>query len=1006
MTVDTRVRPANITITVLDADKNTLSGPHDVSDAVATDGFGLSFPQANLREPNGWLPMRGRVTLKADLGGLAGLNLDPRSATGSPSGAALLTQGNRVDIQIAQSDRITMGAVCPPLFILKVERPLNYPDRVVELSLGDETLLDGLTPEGDESGFEIGTTTNRRTIINRYLATAGIASTADSLSRYSLTAPPQKLTRNNWASEAGKIAATAGALGPWIDNTGATRLTDINLDQSAPVLSLTVGEGGDEAGPDGWLLESNDERPPARLVVTAAAVVPVEIDNPYSESRTVPGDGFTAESITVDKSWDFGTTPQFTHEVDTRRAEKLIRPINYTVVDGVVTAEANNTTTSLRDAINWRRVVDYSNLTKKITSETITEIMARGVAGGDAFRGTDGNAAALSTVQRTTTITYDYSRITGQLRQRITRRIEPWCLVPWGSGNRPSNYDINRFTERETYKATETWEEVAGNVFGGDSSARPQRWLYKREVLQPVGVVEAEYSGNNADRLVTDHNESDEIEGTDSDAQPPAPEYQDKQYGDSRVLFKGSASFTPAAGVAYKNLREVVSVGGDYVVSNAQCSFLAELMGRVRYGRANGASFVGAVPDWLFTGFYPMARLDIAVDGFVEAYALDGWELDCSSDGLFWGCGLLYLGRVGVAPEDVAGPVAIVHELNGGLTMPGQIHTGEVRITYNLSGGFTMPDQSHQGLITVPVELSGGFTMPSQVHQGLIVGPLEFSGGFTMPSQQHAGEISIIRILAGGFTMPDQIHGGDIGGPLDPDASAYIARLTGTYSQSQLDGINQLFIDLKTDGTYSKLNAAWIYAMQTASDTTLNIKGTSFTATNTGMAFSAGFGLNGGGAGQIDTTYVPSTQNTINNIAMGFWSNSNITDSSTDIGCENGSNRLIIASRFPVSPDTCFPAANSPGAVSFPNSQSDGLISISRLLSTEFKVYRGATILATLTETSTGLPTRSIFVGARNAGSPTQRSSRQYAFAYVGQGLSDSEINTLNNAVTALLSIL
>ena len=348
MTVDTRVRPTSITITILDADGNTVSGPHDVSNAVAADGYRLSFPQANLREPNGWLAMRGRLTLKADLGGLAGLNLDPRSSTGSPSGAALLAQGNQVDIQIAQIDRTTMGAVCPPLFILKIERPLNYPDRVVELSLGDETLLDGLTPEGDESGFEVGTTTNRRTIINRYLAAAGITSTADPLSRYSLTAPPQKLSRDNWASEAGKIAATAGALGPWIDSTGATRLTDIDLDQSAPVLFLTVGEGGDEAGPDGWLLESNDERPPAKLIVTASAVVPVEIDNPYNESRTVPGDGFTAESITEEKSWDFGTTPQFTHEIDTRRAEKLIRPIDYTEVDGVVTAEANNTTTSLR----------------------------------------------------------------------------------------------------------------------------------------------------------------------------------------------------------------------------------------------------------------------------------------------------------------------------------------------------------------------------------------------------------------------------------------------------------------------------------------------------------------------------------------------------------------------------------------------------------------------------------------------------------------------------------
>ena len=261
MTVDTRSRPVTATITILDSNGGTISGPYDLSNAIAANGLSISVPQFESRSPNGWLPFRAQLSLLADANGL-GLNLDPRDTAFTPSGASLLAQGNRVDIQITRSDFATFDTVCPPLYILKIRQPLNLPRRTIELSLGDISLLEGRTPEGDESGFKAGTLTTRQTLINRYLSAADVPTTTDALSLYSLSSPPQKTSQNNWASEAGKVAATAGYYGPWLDRTGATRLTQIDFEQAVPALSFTIGVDGDEVGREGWERVNADVRVP------------------------------------------------------------------------------------------------------------------------------------------------------------------------------------------------------------------------------------------------------------------------------------------------------------------------------------------------------------------------------------------------------------------------------------------------------------------------------------------------------------------------------------------------------------------------------------------------------------------------------------------------------------------------------------------------------------------------------------------------------------------------
>ena len=90
-------------------------------------------------------------------------------------------------------------------------------------------------------------------------------------------------------------------------------------------------------------------------------------------------------------------------------------------------------------------------------------------------------------------------------------------------------------------------------------------------------------------------------------------------------------------------------------------SFLAQLLGLFRHGRSLGARFVGAIPDWLFTGYFPGARIDVTVDGQVSGVSL--WTvgiLVIDQTSAVWGCHLVFVGVVGAAPADVTPPVTII----------------------------------------------------------------------------------------------------------------------------------------------------------------------------------------------------------------------------------------------------------------------------------------------------------------------------------------------------------
>jgi hypothetical protein len=82
------------------------------------------------------------------------------------------------------------------------------------------------------------------------------------------------------------------------------------------------------------------------------------------------------------------------------------------------------------------------------------------------------------------------------------------------------------------------------------------------------------------------------------------------------------------------------------------------------------------------------------------------------------------------------------------------------------------------------------------------------------------------------------------------------------------------------------------------------------------------------------------------------------------------------------------------------NTSSLGLFCLSRTSSANFSFYKNGTPTL-FTSASVGLPALSIFIGAGNLSEGGyEYSNRQYAFQYISDGLTDSEITALTSRIT------
>jgi hypothetical protein len=245
-------------------------------------------------------------------------------------------------------------------------------------------------------------------------------------------------------------------------------------------------------------------------------------------------------------------------------------------------------------------------------------------------------------------------------------------------------------------------------------------------------------------------------------------------------------------------------------------------------------------------------------------------------------------------------------------------------------------------------------------------------------------------------------------GQFDADAQAFFDRVTtagGTLSNTEKTAVNTLVIQMKTDGIWSAMKAVYPMVGASAAACAQNLKSSSFTASFSavGWAF-ASTGITPTLA-FMDTGLNPNNDLSLNTVHLSVYNRTNATMTGI-IGSSDASlaNALYLYPRYSNNTEYTRMFSNSgPGTAS---TNSSGHWISTRASSTSWKVFRNNTTHATYTISTSAKTTRNIYIGAGNINGIPEYGSGEFAFASIGDGLSDTQASNLYTAVQAFQTTL
>ena len=251
---------------------------------------------------------------------------------------------------------------------------------------------------------------------------------------------------------------------------------------------------------------------------------------------------------------------------------------------------------------------------------------------------------------------------------------------------------------------------------------------------------------------------------------------------------------------------------------------------------------------------------------------------------------------------------------------------------------------------------------------------------------------------------------GSIDFEFDPDAKAFFDRVTaagGTLSATEKAAVNTLVVQMKTDGIWSGMKAIYPMVGASAAACAQNLKSSSFTGTFTSGWTFASTGITGNATStSFNTTLVPLTSLSLSSGHISIYSRSNIEAADCDIGSDSGAsgglsgNEQVILSRFPTLGFVAVYGTYN-GAVT--NSNSQGMYITNRNSTTNTSQYKNGVNVRDVIQTS-GLASNALTIGAESG--RTRYTSRQYAFASIGDGLTDTQASNFYTAVQAFQTTL
>jgi hypothetical protein len=241
----------------------------------------------------------------------------------------------------------------------------------------------------------------------------------------------------------------------------------------------------------------------------------------------------------------------------------------------------------------------------------------------------------------------------------------------------------------------------------------------------------------------------------------------------------------------------------------------------------------------------------------------------------------------------------------------------------------------------------------------------------------------------------------------DGDTNSFFQRVTsagGTLSNTEKIAVNQLVLQMKADGTWTPMKAIYPMVGASAAACAQNLKSSSFTGTFTGGWTYSSNGITGNGSNtSLDTGIIPANNLLLNSTHISLYSRTNVNEQKSDLDVGD-INKLRLFLRFD---NVVYYSMNSTlytGQIA--NTNSMGFYIGSRTATSQ-KLFKNNTEILSAGAGAGALSSFNVYIGSfNNIGTPALSSSRNYAFASIGDGLTDTQASDFYTAVQAFQTTL
>jgi len=239
----------------------------------------------------------------------------------------------------------------------------------------------------------------------------------------------------------------------------------------------------------------------------------------------------------------------------------------------------------------------------------------------------------------------------------------------------------------------------------------------------------------------------------------------------------------------------------------------------------------------------------------------------------------------------------------------------------------------------------------------------------------------------------------------DTDAEAFFTRVSsngGSLTTTEQQAVNSLVIQMKADGIWSAMKAIYPMVGASAEACKQNLKSASFTGSfSSGWTFASTGVTPNGTSAFFNTTLIPNTSLTLTSGHISFYSRTNNNTGVYDMAAVGGATEQNLIIRY-VDNNSYSCYGNTGQVQSIANASGLGLFITNRNSATNTTGYKNGSLVINGIQTSL-LSTSQIFIGAAgtSAGTATGFSTKQCAFASIGDGLTDQNALDFYNAVQA-----